>query len=114
MNAKYWDEIETLLAEQIYASKVPVSAALQSACRAFPDAPIQTLTLALASLATSLELEWISGPLAGQKALFQVHQEILELSVDLAFNQIFGKNIVSCRDLLSYRSSEMNPRQDSL
>lgn len=114
MNAKYWDGIETLLAEQVYASQLPASAALQAACRAFPDAPIQALTLAMASLATSLEREWISGPLVEQKALLQIHQEFLELSVDLAFNQIFGKNIVSCRDLLSYRTSEMNLRQNSL
>ena len=102
MSTDYWDALEVSLADSVLAERIVARTAIVSACKDFPRAPISHLTLALSSMATVLEEEWLSGCLAEQQQLLEVYRSMIALSADLALLELSKIDRRTCQDLLTY------------
>lgn len=109
MRIMNWDGLEAILAERVFVEKMSVSKALLEVCRAFPDAPVQYLIFALASMANILETEWLSGSLDEQRKLLQIYRILAELSIDLSTCELINLEIRSCEDLVRYWKKTNDP-----
>lgn len=97
-----WGALELSLANSVLADRAIARIAVVRACRSHPLASVPHLTLALSSMATALEGEWLSGSLAEQQQLLEIYRTLLALSADLAVMDLTELDRKTCSDLLTY------------
>lgn len=109
MGTEYWDALEVSLAESVLADRIIARTAVVRACQDHPSAPVQYLTLALASMASVLEEQWLSGSLAEQHRLLDVYRTMIALSADLAVLDLDTSERKTCMDLLAHWEDTVDP-----
>ena len=97
-----WDALESALADAVLSDGIAARVAVVRVCEDFPTAPVADLTLALASLAATLDEGFVFASLREDPALHEVYRTVTALSADLAAMQVTAVAAHCCQDLLHY------------
>jgi len=102
MDFSRWDILEVSLAEYVLEDQVPARVAVVNSCKKHPSAPVQYLTLALASMTAVLEPEWQAGSLPEKRGLLELYRTVVALSADIAVMDLNSSGHLLCIDLLTH------------